>query len=308
VHPDDAPIPLDLYALGRGAAYAAALLLIGTVTYAALLSRPRGPRQPEALAERSLGRAARMSLLAATILLLAHGLRLYGQLRSFLDPGEPVSAEFLHVTIAETAWGKGWTAQVIAGALAYALAGLAAMRPERLARFLPPGVAAVSLTLPLTGHAVEHPWGPVAGVALHAIHLLGGGAWLGTLACLALAGLGAAREGDAPEVARLVRTFSPIALAGAATAVLAGGLLALGYLGSLPALATTTYGRALSLKVMLLAATALVGRYNWKVVTPALGVPEGTRRLGRTATLELALGLFLVATTAVLVALPAPAL
>jgi len=308
VHSDDGPIPLDLYALGRGAAYAAALFLIGTVTYAVLLSPRRLLPEREALAERSLGRAARLSLLAATILLLAHGLRLYGQLRSFLDPAEPVTAEFVHAMIVETAWGKAWTAQVVAGALAYALAGLAAMRPPRLALLLPPAVAAVSLTLPLTGHAVEHPWGPVAGVAMHAIHLLGGGAWLGTLACLSLASLSPAREGDAPEVARLVRAFSPIALAGATTAVLAGGLLAFGYLGSLSAITTTSYGRVLSLKVMLLAATALVGRYNWKVVTPALGAPEGTRRLGRTAALEIALGLNLVATTAVLVALPAPAL
>ncbi len=308
MHPDDGPIPLDLYTLGRGAAYGAALLLIGAVTYARLLARGNEAGNPETLAERSRGRVARLSLLVATLLLLAHGLRLYGQLRSFLDPGEPATSEFVRAMVFETGWGKAWTAQLVAAALAYALAGLAAMWPRRLSLLLPPAAAAVAFTSPLTGHALEHPWGAGAGVAIHGIHLLGAGVWLGALAWLGVAGLGAARDGDAADIARLVRGFSPIALSGAATAVLAGGLLALTYVRTFSALAATSYGRVLGLKIALLAATALVGRYNWKVVTPALGTPEGTRRLGRTVTLELALGLLLVATTAVLVALPAPAL
>jgi copper transport protein len=306
VHPDEGPLPIDLYALGRGAAYLAALLLVGVVAAGVLAGRLRRSGGLSAsLAERALPRAALVALAATLLLLAACGLRLYGQVRSFLDPGEEVTRAFV-AGMLETGWGRGWLAQVAAAAAAFFLAGLAAIRPDHLVARLLPAALGVVFTSPLTGHAVENPWGPVAGVVLHGTHLLGGGLWLGTLACLFIGAILAARDDDAAAVADLVRWFSPFALVGAGVAVGIGLAMSYAYVGSLDALGGTTYGRALLLKAGLLGCTALVGAWNWKRVTPALGAPAGTSRLARSVTVELLIGLGLVAVTSVLVALPAP--
>ncbi|MBW3655662.1 MAG: CopD family protein, partial [Gemmatimonadetes bacterium] len=69
----------------------------------------------------------------------------------------------------------------------------------------------------------------------------------------------------------------------------------------------TGYGRALLLKVALLTAVAATGFYNWRRVLPRLGVDdEGTRRLQRSARVELAIAAAVLLVTAVLVALPTP--
>jgi putative copper resistance protein D len=150
------------------------------------------------------------------------------------------------------------------------------------------------------------------GVGLHAVHQLGGGAWIGTLFLVVAAGYGGTR--DLPEserhplIAALVHAYSPVALAGVTTAVLAGVALALGSIEPVSALWSTGYGRTLLLKLLLLGGTAAIGAYNWRRVRPRLGHEESTGRLYRSATLELILGALLLGATAILVALPAPGL
>jgi putative copper export protein len=89
-------------------------------------------------------------------------------------------------------------------------------------------------------------------------------------------------------------------------AVSAGSLLAYAYVGDLPSLLRTRYGLTLLVKVTLLLMTMGLGAWNWRRVRPRLGTPDATRALTRSAALELFLGLLLLATTAVLVALSAP--
>ena len=100
--------------------------------------------------------------------------------------------------------------------------------------------------------------------------------------------------------------FSPVALAGAGLAVTAGGLMSYAYVGDLGSLFGTTYGRTLLIKVGLLVGTMALGAWNWRRLSPRLGSNDAARMLTRSATLELLIGLLLVGTTAVLVALPAP--
>jgi putative copper export protein len=318
VHPDEGPLPLDLYALGRGLAYLAALTLVGVCVFIALIPRWRLPGDDDrSLPARALTGAWNTAAGAAALLLFAHLLRAYGQVRSFLEPAEPFAWSVARPMLFQTAWGKGWGAQVIVAAMTLPLALLARRRPAAGLALLSTASVAVVATSPLTGHALEHPWGSQLGVGLHALHLVGGGAWLGTLVAMLLAALipadsarGGAHpfreESDHAAVRRMVGAFSPIALTGAGLAVAAGALLAWAYIGDLASLKGTRYGVALLVKVSLLLLTMALGAWNWRRLKPRLGTAGATRTLRRSATFELLLGLLLIGATAVLVALAAP--
>jgi putative copper resistance protein D len=140
-------------------------------------------------------------------------------------------------------------------------------------------------------------------------HILGASAWLGGLTCLIIVGLPAAtqaHDGRGPAVASMVNAFSPIALACAGLVVLTGATSAWLRLGGLEPLWTSAYGRVLLLKVGLMIGVAATGAYNWLRVKPALGTSESTVRLKKSATVELAVGVAVIAVTAFLVALPTP--
>lgn len=307
---ENVPLPLDLYTLGRGLAYAAALALVGVALFAALIPRWRGADDDDqALAARALATTWRWALVPVLLLPLAHLLRAYGQVRAFLEPGEPLQWEVAHPILFSTAWGKGWLAQLAASLLALPAVLLAPRRPAVGVALVGTAALLVAGTSPLTGHALEHPWGAALGVGLHTLHLLGGGIWLGTLAAMFIAGIRQARGGeDHAALARLVAVFSPLALTGAALAVGAGSLLGYAYVGSLPRLLASQYGAALVTKVVVLLGVMGFGAWNWQRLLPSLGTPDATEALRRSAGFELAVALLLVAVTAVLVALPAPAL
>ncbi len=302
---EPAQLPLDLFALGRALAYAGALLLVGSCAFLALIPRWRTDLDDDrSLPARALPRAWRVAISAGGLLVVAHLLRVYGQLRSFLEPGEAITWEAARPILTQTTWGRGWLAQLGAASLALIVAWLAARRPVPGLALLGTSALAVAVTSPLTGHAGEHPWGVAFGIGLHSVHLLGGGIWLGTLATLAIAALPVVA--DHAALARLIAAFSPLALVGAGLAVSAGLVLGYGYVGDLTALTTSTYGRTLLVKTALLAGTMGLGAWNWRSVTPHLGTADGTRRLTRSTRLELTIGLLLIGATAVLVALPAP--
>lgn len=307
---EEGPLPLDLYAFGRGLAYLAALSLVGVCAYITLIPRWRAPHDDDrSLAAHSLDRAWVVAIAASAVLLLAHVIRAWGQVRSFLDPLEPVTWDAARPVLFQTTWGRGWQAQVGVALLALPIAWLGRRRPATGVALLGAAAVAAAATSPLTGHAVEHPWGPTLGIGLHAVHLIGGGMWLGTLFTMVVAGLRPALTLNPPDpaaVARMVATFSPVALAGAGLAVTAGGLLSYAYIGDLTSLVSTSYGRTLLVKVGLLTATMALGAWNWRRISPRLGSHDAARTLARSATSELLIGLLLIGTTAVLVALPAP--
>jgi putative copper export protein len=307
VHPDEGPLPLDFYTLGRGLAYLAALALIGSCVFITLIPRWRSNDDDDrSLAARALTRAWSVAAAAAALLIGAHLLRAWGQVRSFLDPGEPLTWDAAGPVLLATGWGRGWQLQLLVALASLPVALLARRRPATGLALLGTTSLAVAAVSPLTGHAVEHPWGRSLGIGLHAVHLIGGGVWLGTLLTMVLAGLRPATLGDAPAVARMVAVFSPVALCGAALAVVAGTLLALAYVGDVSSLVGTTYGRTLLSKLGLLGVTMAFGAWNWRRVRPRLGSGSATLSLTRSASIELLIGLLLVAATAILVALPAP--
>jgi copper transport protein len=222
-----------------------------------------------------------------------------------------VGRELIGTILRETAWGRGWTTQLVAAGLA--VTGFMAARALPGIGWLlaAAGASAVALAAPLTGHAVASERAGRWGYPLDLLHVLGAGVWLGTLAVMTVAGFRAARRLPDQDrelaVASQVRAFSPVALAGASLVALAGAVLAFRYLdGTVSALWTSRYGRTLLLKLALLGLVAALGAWNWRVVTPHLGRPGGAARIRRSAGLELLLGTLLLAITAILVSLPMP--
>jgi putative copper export protein len=308
VHPDDGPLPIDLYALGRGLTSWAVLALVGVTVFVALIPRWRLAEDDErSLAARALARAWQVALTGSLLLLGADLLRAYGQVRSFLDPSEPFAWEVARPMLLQTAWGRGWICQISVAALTLMATLATRRRPAIGLGLVGTSALALAAVTPLTGHAVENPWGTSLGVGLHAVHLIGGGVWIGTLFTMLVAGLRvASAPGDDAAVGRMVRAFSPVALTGAGLAIGAGSLMGVAYVGDLASLLAGRYGTALLIKLGLLGLTLGFGAWNWKRVTPTLGQPRGTAALRRSATIEVVIAFLVVAVTAVLVALPAP--
>lgn len=297
------PTPLIDAATGaRWLGYVSLFPLIGAAVFRVLVRRT-GAGWPD-LVPQLERRAASVGLVAAGALLMELLLKMYLQARAFADPSLPLSMEDVHTVLGHTSWGSGWHLQFMAAVLA--LVGYALARRWSGGWIVVVGAVLFCLiATPMTGHAIEHPWGPRVGPLLHALHLGAGAAWLGTLTVL-LASVYPATLGDPRReqvLARLVNAFSPLALASAGTAVGLGLVLGLTYNGGIGAIFTTDYGRTMLVKVALLGGVLVTGWYNWKRVRPSLGAEPGAERLARSAVAELILGTLLLAATAVLVAL-----
>jgi putative copper export protein len=239
--------------LVKAAIYASLLLALGAVaTRWTMLPRagpmPRGERDRIERALAALFRRAAMVLVAALFArLLAHTAASFGAAAMF-------DGARLRLMATGSRWGASWRVQLIAGG---ALLGCAvAVRPPARVAWIAAALASLAavMTVPLLGHAA----GSTARLALHAAHILGAGLWLGTLGVLVLV------PGPPEDRGALLRAFSPLALTGAALVIPTGVTAAWLYLGSVPALWTTPYGRALTVKVALVAATMGCGYWNWQ--------------------------------------------
>lgn len=300
------------YAAARWGWYLTVFLVLGASSYAPFLFRARtglAATHPE-LAFDLARRAARIGFASAGFLLGFVALRLYLQSRTLLDPGEPLTSEFLRAVIG-SGWGRGWLRQAAMALIAFLAFG-AAIRASRFGWMVAAAASGgLGLVAGMTGHAATERGGEL-GVLLDAAHVWAGGFWLGGLAVMLLAGLGACRSLPADERPGLVRTlvadFSRRALIFGPLAVGLGVWLAARYLGwgFLFHLFESRYGTALFIKLAALAGVAALGAYNWRIVQPSLTRPAGEARLRSTARLELLLGVLLLAATAVLVALPLP--
>jgi copper transport protein len=144
------------------------------------------------------------------------------------------------------------------------------------------------------------------------VHMLAGGLWIGTLFVLVAVGIPAvlrsehARGRRDAAVAEMVNGFSPLALGAAATLATFGAVTAWRHLPAPDALWTTPYGRALCVKLALVAGVVALGAWNWRRVRPRLGTAPATAAIRRSAAAELAVAGAVLLVTAVLVSLPAP--
>jgi putative copper export protein len=203
----------------------------------------------------------------------------------------------------------------------------------------------MALVPALSGHAAGTPE-PVRAFAIlnDAVHVTAAGVWMGTLAVLLFAGIGAAaartsvvpapagggwsdEEGGAleegyadeaetraaqpapgllPPLARMVSGFSRVAMVAVAVLLATGLVSAWLHLGSVGALFASGYGRTLLVKLALVAGAASLGFYNWRVVRPALAREPRAALIRIPATIEVALGVAVVLVTAMLISTSPP--
>ncbi|HEX6369569.1 MAG TPA: CopD family protein [Longimicrobium sp.] len=296
----------------RWAWFAALLGMIGAVAFRFGVL-PRLDRDPllRPVAARAEGAIWFVALGAAALSVAALFARLWMQVAA-LGGGEAAwDGARLDVLLRDTGWGLAWVLQAIA-TLAFVIGLFIARAPHgRSVGWMGAGAGAVLLSAvpALSGHAASV--GRLNGVAIlsDTVHVLGAGVWMGTLAALLAVGIPAAltaADGAGAAVAAMVRAFSPMALAGAAAVAVTGLTSVVFQLSTLSDVWTTGYGRALLLKLGLLAGVGALGFYNWRRVLPTLGDDAATHRLRRSARAELGLGLVVLLVTAVLVALPTP--
>lgn len=161
-------------------------------------------------------------------------------------------------------------AQVVAVAYALWLLPLRRARPL----MLPPLVVAVAIAA-VQGHAGS--WSPPWAAPAELIHLLAIGLWLGGLAHAALA-LVRRRDGDDwVAVAAGLRRYSALALGLVAVTLVSGALVALAEFTALSQLATTEYGRALLVKLLLVAAAL---GFAWTAVGSSGALPGAPGSIG----------------------------
>lgn len=302
--------------VGRWVMLTGITVAVGAVSCRLLLGLVGQPLEP--LPDRAR-RAASMGMWASLAVVPAALVRLGTEVIELSDPGQTWSdwAHLVGTVLGHTHWGLVWMVHV-AVAVSASTAFVRARTGSRLA-WIAAGicVAALAATPAFAGHAaaVEHHRAVV--MTADVLHVLGAGAWIGTLFVLASVTLrseprGAGRR-RAPEewgadIAGLVRAFSPVALTSAAIMAATGSVAAWTHLDTLASLWQSAYGRALLVKLSLVALVLAAGAYNWQRGTPGLTAPGGggVRAFTRSVSVEIGLGMLVLVATAVLIAMPMP--
>lgn len=243
--------------LPKALQYSGTLLALGVAGAWWLEGRADAPRAMWSRLPRVARAAAVLLGVGAAARLAAHAVVAFG-------PADAFAAENLRLLVVDSRWGAGFRWQALAAASVAATS--MSLGPSRFRGWplFSLAAAAAAMAIPLLGHAAGAP----SRVALHAAHVVAAGAWLGTLAVFVLTGVGRpqASPADAAADRRLVARFSPVALGAAALVALSGGVAAWAYLDGFTSLATTTYGRALILKLALVGVVAACGLANWRRV------------------------------------------
>jgi copper transport protein len=299
--------------LVRWAGLLALLGMIGAAAFELLvLRRLRGDAALGPAVDRAAYGAWHLAAAGAALSALTLLARLWLQSVALNGAADAFDGAALDALVTGTVWGSGWTLQAIA-TVAFFVGLMVSRAPHgRSPGWM--GAAAAALLLAavpaLSGHASAVEGWTALAFASDWLHVLGAGAWVGTLATLVLAGLPAAASAPGGQgtaaFARMVGAFSPVALTGAGLAAATGVVNSLFHLSAVPQLWETGYGRMLLLKLALLAVVAGLGFYNWRSILPALHTPAAPARLRRTAGAELAAGVAVILATAILVALPPP--
>lgn len=275
--------------------FVGSFFIVGAAAFYFLLMRPALGTNAAAMTA-AARTAARIGSVGALLRLLALAMKI----------NATMAAKHLSLGAALTARTPMIVEEVMTVAAVFAFAVAAVAARESPAAWVAAGIATIIVML---GALVTT---NIARV-VNPLHVFAASMWIGTLIVLVSAGvttaLGSTVESTArgPAVAILVNRFSTIALWSAGLLVLTGLITAYRHLGHVSALWTSIYGKTLIGKLCLVIVVFALGAYNNMRLTPSLGTEEAGRRLGRSATFEIAIAAVVLIVTAVLVNLPAPA-
>jgi putative copper resistance protein D len=216
-----------------------------------LVVLPRGRAELAAVRHR----LARGDVIAVLVLLVATAGELLMRSRTMSGGGIAPAIAAMPVVLERTHFGTIWITRTAALVLLLALAPLCAWPARLIALVLALGVA---LTTSLTGHAAD--WGDFSfAVFVDWSHVVAAAAWAGGLVVLALAVLVERHAWPPALFGEIAHRFSTLA-GWCLLVVVASGLYnSWVQLPAFSALWTTTYGRALALKVVLVVVVACFG-------------------------------------------------
>jgi putative copper export protein/mono/diheme cytochrome c family protein len=312
-----------LSAAARAGHYASTVLLFGTFVFAVAVGRPTTSGLGDMADEcRDLRRfLLRLSLgsLIATLLTGAFLFWITAAGISGWPLADALTPQILGDVLAKTNFGRVWQMRLaVAALLAIALIILlrrSATTDSRIGEALAGGLAGVLLaSLALVGHSNDGS-GAMGGFRLGAdmLHLLGAGAWLGSLPGLAYV-LTRAGNPKSPIWRRIgrdaVQHFSALGIASVIVLLLSGFVNSWFLVGSVPALVGTTYGHILLVKLALFLLLLTLAAINRQRHAPQLASSpspghsehEIVRRLRRNTIVEIAVGLAVLGVVGALVA------
>lgn len=289
-------------AVVRVLTYATILGLIGVAALQAFVI-PGASGLDAATRDGLVTRFSRVGIVCVIGLLFVAGLRLV--LQTVTLSGGTLDGAVMSGILRDTTWGRAWMWQVAVAAVAGFV-----LRRQRGRPLLLAACVAIALTASFSGHPVATPDRAAVAMALDTAHVLAAGAWLGSLAVLAVAGIPAAMALAPPTRGAAVWAvfirFSPMALVCAGVLVLSGAMGALLQLGGFGALFASDYGRVLLVKLGAFGFLVAVAAYNWRRMLPQLEVDGGVSRLRSSVRIELVLAVLVLAVTAVLTVTPPP--
>jgi copper transport protein len=247
-----------LYAALRAVAFAALLVVVGTLGFAALITR--GSERNPALLRVGIIALAVHSATAATTLIVI------GPYVSGGDLGSVIGAEALADSI-DSRLGRALVLRLGLGVIGLVAAVIVGRRrPSRVVGLSVACIWSVATvaTFSWVGHPRTGRWRSVAPL-VDLLHLLAAGVWIGGLVALVACTLrrGAPNRPDDPEV---VRRFSTVATWCVATVVITGVAQSFRQLSVASDLWETTFGRLLLAKVAAVAVIVLFGTLSWSAV------------------------------------------
>ncbi|MGH3870937.1 MAG: CopD family protein [Pseudonocardiaceae bacterium] len=140
--------------------------------------------------------------------------------------------------------------------------------------------ASVVTSLPtnLSTETFDH----VLGIVMTQAHIVAGCTWLGGLASLVLLSRtrGALGKYAGLSWARMWQRFSVLALIAVGAVILSGSWLTWKHVGGISEFATTTYGRFLLVKLLLVLAVMTAGAYNQFLLTPRIAKAHAAGDIG----------------------------
>jgi putative copper export protein/mono/diheme cytochrome c family protein len=302
--------------------YAATVSLVGTFVFWCLIAWPAFHRTKASQAfQASLNRRLFVLAWASLLVAFASGgawLVIVASNMSGMPLSGVLQGPVLGVVLTQTRFGEDWA---LRGALVVVLAGSLAvlgLTRKHVAGWIGLLAAAAFIaSLAWAGHGAAAEDVPFDAIHLPAdiLHLLAAGAWLGALLPLVLL-LSQARRDSSPEAVTVAHAvtqrFSVLGLSCVGTLLVTGVVNTWFLAGSVPALLGTLYGQLLLVKITLFAAMIAVAGVNQRGLLPCLadGARENTlrvracRQLGRNASIEVSLGVFVLAVVGIIGILP----
>jgi copper transport protein len=288
----------------RWAEFIALLVLIGAAVFR-LAVLPESALSDDASLDVA-SRTRRVAFAAVALFAVTTVARVALQSQLVAGSSSPVAAVMTVIT--DTRWGHGWLTGAI-GAVIALLGLFGAARSTRGWFVVALAAVLICVSEALTGHAaaLRH---PALSIATDVTHVLGAGAWIGTLFLMVgvgLPALGRMNPADAPRVgSSLTRAYHTAAVDGVILVVLSGVIAAFLRLPAFNALWTTDYGSWLFRKLIFVLIALAFGAYHWRRVVTPEWTDDTRRRFGRSASAELVVGVVIVALTSMLVSTSLP--